>query len=50
MAENAGLKPVVERLEKISRALGLDKIASKADLYALAAAVAAEVGLENASG
>ena len=47
-AKNAGLKPVVERLNKISRALGLNKIASRADLYALAATVAAEVGLAEA--
>ena len=48
-AENAGLKVVVERLNKISRALGLNKIASKADLYALVATVAAEVGFEEAA-
>ena len=45
----AGLKTVVERLNKISRALGLNKIASRADFYALAATVAAEVGLEKAT-
>ena len=40
---------MVERLNKISRALGLNKIASRADLYALAASVAAEVGLAEAA-
>ena len=49
LPENAGLDIVVERLNRMSRALGLNKIASKADFYALAATVAAEVGFEEAA-
>ena len=49
LPENAGLKIVEERLDKISHALGFYRIASKADIYAMAATVAAEVGFEEAA-
>ena len=40
---------MVERLNKISRALGLNKIAYRTDLYALLATVTAEVGIDAAT-
>ena len=48
-SENAGLKIVVKRLNKISQALGLNKIAYRTDLYALLATVTAEVGIDAAA-
>ena len=49
LPDNAGLEIVVEKLNRISRALGFTKIVSKADFYALAATIAAEVGFEEAA-
>jgi hypothetical protein len=47
-ADNAGLKAVVEKLDKIYNALRFDRIASKADFYALTATMAAQIGIEEA--